>query len=100
MSKNLDKFISTEYEIALTQLERIKIISEQRLLTSDEVKIYDLLVKNLRLIQEKPDVINTTYIKIPQERDEDARLIALVSGIKPIEELLVQSVGETNDVKE
>lgn len=96
----LSQIISSEYEIALTQLERLKQISEMRLLTSDEVKMYDLLVKNLRLIQEKPDVINTTYVKVGNDKDEEAKLIELVSGIKPIEELLVQNVEKPSTDEE
>lgn len=51
------KLNKAEYEIALEQLERLRDISRQRLLSPDEVKTYDLLVKNLRLIENDPTVI-------------------------------------------
>jgi hypothetical protein len=72
MSKpKVEEIVTSEEEIALIQLERLKQISRDRLLTTDEVKMYDLLVKNLRLIKDKPDVINTTYVRISDKSDKE-----------------------------
>jgi len=61
-----------EYEIALQQLDRLNEISRDRLLTTDEVRMYDMLVKNLRLIEEDPTVIEGTSKKSEALSVEDA----------------------------
>jgi len=49
---------SSEREIAEIQLARLQEISRNRNLTLEEIKMYDLLVKNLMLIKGKPTSIN------------------------------------------
>lgn len=55
---NVVRPLSDEEEIASIQLEKIKNISRERALTLEEVKIYDLLVKNKRLAQGEVTDIN------------------------------------------
>lgn len=46
--------ITTEEEIAVLQLERLKQAAQTRSLTLEETRMFDLLVKNKRLSQEEP----------------------------------------------
>jgi hypothetical protein len=48
--------VTSEESIAETQLERLRQISEQRSLTLEETRMYDLLVKNKRLSQDESTV--------------------------------------------
>ena len=83
MVKKIEHDISSEEEIAMVQIERIKDISRSRLLTTDEVKMYDLLVKNLRLLKEESNAINTTYVKIqPKNETELLEIAALPPELK------------------
>lgn len=74
------EIIPSEEEIALVQLERLRDIARQRLLSSEEAKIYDILVKNLRLSQGQPTTMNADYTK---ESLDDSRLIEVAGGIAP-----------------
>ncbi len=71
--------LSSEEEIAILQLERLKDMSRERLLTIEEVKMYDLLVKNLRLSKEKSETITISHIK-PAQIDEQ-EMIDIASGV-------------------
>lgn len=66
------KFIKPEYEIALEQLDRLNAISKERLLSAEEIKAYDVLVKNLRLIEDDPTVIEGTSSKVKELTVDDA----------------------------
>jgi len=55
---------SVEEEIALSQLERLNEAAQNRALSLEEVKIFDLLTKNKRLAQGESTVINADYEKI------------------------------------
>ncbi len=44
-----------EYEIAVEQLNRLRDISRQRLFSPEEYKLYDILVKSLKLLNNEPD---------------------------------------------
>lgn len=59
--------ITPEEEIAEHQLDRLRSASKTRALTLEETRMYDLLVKNKRLSQEKSTltVENTQYKEIP-----------------------------------
>lgn len=46
---NIIKPLSDEEEIASIQLQKIKLLSRERALSLEEIKMYDLLVKNLKL---------------------------------------------------
>jgi len=59
--------ISVEREIAEVQLERLRMISRERLLTFEETKIYDLLTKNLMLSKGKATDIITSAVKGPSK---------------------------------
>jgi hypothetical protein len=48
--------VTSEESIAETQLERLRQASEQRTLTLEEIRAYDLLVKNKRLSQDESTV--------------------------------------------
>lgn len=67
--------ISDEEEIALKQLEILKRNAQERQLTLDEIKMFDLLVKNKRLSQGKPTE-NAKFVKLPNDSDN---LIAIAS---------------------
>lgn len=96
MSKIQKEVISSEHEIALIQLEKLKEISRARLLTPDEVKMYDLLVKNLRLIQEQStEAITTTYSRI-ETKEQENDLVAYASGLTVIPRESAREPDETD----
>lgn len=77
--------LSAEEEIAQLQLERLRLSSRERLLSYEEVKIYDLLTKNLleskkqkvkdKVVNpEKPLVLNTIELK---------ELLRIAQEVKP-----------------
>lgn len=57
--------IPDEEIIALQQLESLKLISASRDLTLEEIKKFDLLVKNKRLSQGSPTTIDAEFEKLP-----------------------------------
>lgn len=75
--------VTDEEMIALKQLERLKEAAQIRPLSLEEVRIYDLLVKNKRLAQgSATDIMDT--VKLPQDKKE---LIKIASKkIKETEE--------------
>jgi hypothetical protein len=67
--------VSDEEEIALKQLERLKEAAKIRHLSLEEVRIYDLLVKNKRLAQgNSTNIVDT--VKLPKEK---SKLIQIAS---------------------
>lgn len=69
--------ISAEEEIAVTQLERLRDAAKQRPLTLEEIRAYDLLVKNKRLGQDE----STINLSKGSYRDvTEAELIKLAQG--------------------
>jgi hypothetical protein len=66
---------TNEAIIVEVQLERLRNIALERLLTPDETKQYDILVKNLLLIRGQPTVINGTANVV--EDLDDAELVEL-----------------------
>lgn len=61
--------VTDEEMIALKQLERLKDAAQIRPLSLEEVRIYDLLVKNKRLAQgSATDIMDT--VKLPQDKKE------------------------------
>jgi hypothetical protein len=65
--------VTDEEMIALKQLERLKEAAQIRPLSLEEVRIYDLLVKNKRLAQgNATDVIDT--IKLPHNKQDLLKL--------------------------
>lgn len=77
------KITSPEHEIALEQLGRLKDISKERLLSPEEVKMYDLLVKNLRLIENEPTTIDGSVGGPKTLTVEDALALMEPSAPKP-----------------
>ena len=72
---NLSSPVSDEEIIALKQLERLKEASQIRNLSLEEIKMYDLLVKNKRLAQgDSTGIIDT--VKLPKEK---TKLIEIAS---------------------
>lgn len=82
---------TTEYEIAVKQLERLKEISDQRMFTSEEAKLYDILVKNITLSKNGQDQGGPTYRVIKDEHVED--LVKMIQETAPltIEQLIKKS---------
>jgi len=76
--------LSTERLIAEMQLERLKAIAMERLLTYEETKIFDLLTKNLFLAKGE-----ATTVVGSSQRLEDARALPEDTLIK-----LAQTVDE------
>jgi hypothetical protein len=70
--------VSTERSIAEVQLERLREIAMERLLTPDETKQYDILVKNLMLIRGQPTNINANASSVVDELS-DAELVRLAT---------------------
>jgi hypothetical protein len=76
--------VSTERSIAEIQLEKLREIAMDRLLTPDETKQFDLLVKNIMLIRGQPTSINAHSQQV--EQLSEAELVAL--AIVPEEDLV------------
>lgn len=60
--------ISDEEMIAELQLNRLKEKSQIGALSLEDVRIFDLLVKNKRLAQGNPTTIDADYKKLPKEK--------------------------------
>jgi hypothetical protein len=71
-------------EIAMMQLERLKVMASQGLLTLEETKQYDLLCKNLNLLNGDPTSIEANYKKLDTE--DETVLIDIIKQGKPKEE--------------
>ena len=69
---------STERSIAEVQLERLREIAMNRLMTPEETKQYDILVKNLLLIRGQPTVINGTGTSVEELSVEELVAIATI----------------------
>jgi hypothetical protein len=76
--------VTDEEMIALRQLESLKIIAMSRDLTLEEIKKYDLLVKNKRLSQGSPTTIDADYEKLPSNTEDLKKLAS--RKIIPIKE--------------
>lgn len=76
--------ISDEEMIALRQLESLKLSAMTRELTLEEIKKYDLLVKNKRLAQGNPTQIDAEFERLPSDTTELKKLAS--RKIKPEEE--------------
>ena len=72
--------VTPELQIAEMQLERLRNIAVERLLTPDETKQYDLLVKNIMLIRGHPTTINGVSNKLDEL--SDAELIKIAGSIE------------------
>ncbi len=73
--------ISDEEMIALRQLESLKLTAMSRDLTLEEIKKYDLLVKNKRLAQGNPTQIDAEFERLPSDPSELKKLAS--KKIKP-----------------
>lgn len=76
--------VTDEEIIALRQLESLKITAMTRDLTLEEIKKFDLLVKNKRLSQGSPTTIDAEYEKLPSNTDDLKKLAS--RKIIPIKE--------------
>ena len=81
--KKVQIITSDELAIAEMQLSRIKEIACQRLLTPDETKQYDLLVKNVMLLRGRPTDIQGQARVADDVPDQD--LIAIAKQPPPLE---------------
>lgn len=66
--------VSDEAEIASIQLNKLKILSRERALTFDEIKILDLLVKTKRLAE--GDVTSIQGMKTIRGKDDLLKLVS------------------------
>lgn len=66
--------ITDEEMIALRQLESLKLTAMSRDLTLEEIKKYDLLVKNKRLAQGNPTQIDAEFERLPSDINELKKL--------------------------
>lgn len=87
VKKEVSKFVASvtaEEEIAQTQLERLRQAAKSRILTLEETRMFDLLVKNKRLVLDE----STINLGKNQYRDvADADLLRLAaSQVKPPDE--------------
>ena len=98
MAKKFALYTPAEIEIAEIQLESLKDISRERLLTPDETKQYDLLVKNLMLIRGNPTVITGTANTL--EDLSDAELIAIANAAGKVEIHDSPEIKEVSDGSE
>lgn len=77
-SKKIE-IITAEYEIAVVQLERLKHIARERLFSPEEAKLYDILVRNLKLSTKDDDTKENALLKEIEEQD-DATLLKIAGG--------------------
>ena len=68
-------------EIAMMQLELLKVKASDGLLTLEETKQYDLLCKNLNLLNGDPTSIDASYNRL--EAADETKLIEIVKKGKP-----------------
>lgn len=73
--------VPVEKEIAEIQLERLRMISRERLLSFEEVRIYDLLTKNLLLSKGKATDIVGSAKRLPASNIETEKLIEIAKAI-------------------
>lgn len=73
---------SDEEIIAHMQLERLRMKAMEQELTLEEIKKYDLLVKNKRLSEDK-STINADYKKLPENIDDES-LIQIAASASAI----------------
>jgi hypothetical protein len=73
--------LTDEEEISLMQLSKLKEIAKKRQLTLDEVRMFDLLIKNKRLAQKDPTLI-ADYKKLPDNLPKDKLLLIAGSETK------------------
>lgn len=85
--------ITASQEIAEIQLERLKMISRERLLTFEETKVYDLLTKNLLLSKGKATDIVGSAKRLPTSTDVQ-KLIAIAKEVP--ESVLKNSLTEAD----
>lgn len=72
--------ITPEEIIADLQIQRLVEISQVRSMTLDEVRQYDLLVKNKRLAMSQPTTIEADVSKV--EKITDVKLLAEIASLK------------------
>jgi len=102
-SRELVELPSPEMEIAQLQLERIKQISRDRMLSYEELKMYDILTKNLLLLKGDPTVINGTSQVVKEAQPEEvAELLEIASTVseKDIKKVLNFVEDDTDVVTE
>lgn len=78
-SRRLVQATTPEQQIAIQQIERLRQASEQRSLTLEEAKLYDILVKNKRLSDDK----STANISKATYRDVDDIELMKIVGDAP-----------------
>jgi hypothetical protein len=74
--------VSAAEEIASIQLERLKQISRDRMLSYEELRMYDILNKNLSLIKGEATSISTTSHVIKETKAEElTELLEIASTV-------------------
>jgi len=73
--------VSTSQEIAELQLERLKQAARERTLTFEEVRIYDILTKNLMLAKGDPTTISATVVSKEEESIETEDLLKIAQTV-------------------
>lgn len=66
--------VSDEELIANAQLERLKMKAMEQELTLEEIKKFDLLVKNKKISEANPPVIPANYERLPENIDDESLL--------------------------
>jgi uncharacterized protein YaaQ len=88
--------VSAQREIAEMQLDRLRTIARERLLTYEETKIFDLLTKNLLLDQGNA----TNTISVESRRLEDIKSVSeetLMQIAQTVDQALVNRSLDTVD---
>jgi hypothetical protein len=90
MSKKTEKLLITgaDYEIAKMQLERLKMIAQERLLSLEEAKIYDILVRNLKVSKNDPEeahIVLSEQDKLLLAKHDDELITIALGNLKVIE---------------
>jgi hypothetical protein len=90
--------VDASREIAEIQLERLKIISRERLLTFEETRIFDILTKNLFLSKGKATDIVGSARKALDDADTD-KLIQIATQVTELPKKVSVDVVDDNGDK-
>lgn len=91
------EMITAELEIAEVQIERIRVISRERLLSFEEAKIYDILNKNLQLIKDKRPSIPADSKRVLEDKTEFSNDVLMEMAKTKEAELALQFADSSLD---
>jgi hypothetical protein len=92
--------ISASQEIAELQLERLKNIARERTLSYEEVKVFDILTKNLLILEkENPSIPAESMRELDTQSDDVESLMQIASFVNEEDtKKVLNFVGADSDV--